>query len=1059
MRAGLATIQQTLTTEAAAVLNRAIAEASRRRHGQTTPLHVAATLLATPTGLLRQACARSHPLSSHPLQCRALELCFSVALDRLPASSGADPVSDPPLSNALMAALKRAQAHQRRGCPDQQQAPLLAVKVELEQLVVSILDDPSVSRVMREASFSSPAVKAAIEQSLTSPSPVANSLPSPTATAAGFGLSPGALPPSRNLYVSPRLQQQQQPQRREEVKKVLEILTRTKKHNPVLVGDTDPDAVKREVLLMIERRELGSHTLPALLLAQVITLEREFSSSDRSLIPSKIRELGGLVEARIQASAINGGGGVILDLGDLKWLVESPGGYGQSVSSGPIQLQQRQVVSEMSREVVAEMGRLLQRFGEGGGNGGRVWVVGTATCATYLRCQVYFPSMEVDWDLQAVPVAPRSVLTGLFPRFGGNGILSSSVESLSPLKGFQAMSPDNIPPCRPPERTNSSHQISLCKLCTENYERELAKLVSSEFEKSSSESRPESRQALPHWLQLGTPNCTKTISDQPQTKGQELRKQRNEELLNKWHVTCVRLHRNSHLLAATTERPLAPTFPLLSANTPSVRPQQTFQTRLTLSPRSIDPLRMSSDPDLQLNSSSERPMSPPGSPVRTDLVLGQSKALSNSLEVTRRERVKDFPGCMKDLISDQPRDKIGGNSDTNSLKRLFKGLMECIEWQPEAASSVAGTVMQCRSGNGKRRGLGPKADTWLLFLGPDKVGKRKMAYALSELVFDTRPITIHLGSPRTEGDDGESNMNLRGKTALDRLAEAIKRNPFAVFVLEDIDDADTLARGTIKKAIERGRLPDSYGREVSLGGGIFLLTSNWLPEELKSSQDFLLRCEEKILDSVNSGWQLEFSIGGKTGKRRADWLLNYEGNTKARKDSAGLGLSLDLNLGVATDDDACEGSRNSSDLTVEHENEAERFAVRCSTPSNAAELMELVDNAIMFKPVDFSPMRRRISESISKKFREIMGDGRSIQVDEDALDQLVGGVWLTGATAAAFEAWAERVLVPSIQQMKNSSKNGATVRLSSVKTGVRVQRCNAAGDLLPSSVMIHGEGL
>lgn len=447
--------------------------------------------------------------------------------------------------------------------------------------------------------------------------------------------------------------------------------------------------------------------------------------------------------------------------------------------------------------------------------------------------------------------------------------------------------------------------------------------------------------------------------------------------------------------------------------------------------------------------------------MKTDLVLGRSKALGNSLEKIHRERVKGFPGCLQDLMSDHPRDKTAGNSDTDSLKRLFKGLMENIEWQPEAASSVASTVMLCRSGNGKRRGLGPKVDTWLLFLGPDKVGKRKMAYALSELVFGTGPITICLGSPRTEGDDGESNVNLRGKTALDRLAESVQRNPFAVFVLEDIDDADTLAWGTIKKAIERGRLPDSYGREVSLGGGIFLLTSNWLPEELKSSQDFLLRCEEKILDSVNSGWQLEFSIGEKTGKRRADWLtsLKDEKNTKARKESAGIGLSLDLNLGVAIDDDACDGSRNSSDLTVEHENEAERLAVRCSTPSiNARELMELVDNAIMFKPVDFSPMRRRISESISKKIREIMGDGRSIQVDEEALDQLVGGVWLGGATAAAFEEWAERVLVPSIRQLNNISKKGATVRLSSVKTGARAQRCNAAGDLLPSSVMIDGDG-
>ena len=153
MRAGLSTIQQTLTPEAASVLNHSIAEAGRRNHGQTTPLHVAATLLASPSGFLRQACIKSHPNSSHPLQCRALELCFSVALERLPTAQNMSPGMEPAISNALMAALKRAQAHQRRGCPEQQQQPLLAVKVELEQLIISILDDPSVSRVMREVSF------------------------------------------------------------------------------------------------------------------------------------------------------------------------------------------------------------------------------------------------------------------------------------------------------------------------------------------------------------------------------------------------------------------------------------------------------------------------------------------------------------------------------------------------------------------------------------------------------------------------------------------------------------------------------------------------------------------------------------------------------------------------------------------------------------------------------------------------------------------------------------------------------------------------------------------
>ena len=170
MRAGGCAVQQALAAEAAAVVRQAVALARRRGHAQVTPLHVASAMLSA-AGLLRAACLRSH---SHPLQCKALELCFNVALNRLPTAAavmfhhhhggGAAAHHAPVLSNALVAAFKRAQAHQRRGSVDTQQQPVLAVKIELEQLVISILDDPGVSRVMREAGFSSAEVKANVEK-------------------------------------------------------------------------------------------------------------------------------------------------------------------------------------------------------------------------------------------------------------------------------------------------------------------------------------------------------------------------------------------------------------------------------------------------------------------------------------------------------------------------------------------------------------------------------------------------------------------------------------------------------------------------------------------------------------------------------------------------------------------------------------------------------------------------------------------------------------------------------------------------------------------------------
>ncbi|KAJ6809430.1 putative chaperone protein ClpB [Iris pallida] len=973
MRAGLSTIQQTLAPEAASVLTSSIAEAAKRNHGQTTPLHVAATLLSSPGGLLRQACVRSHPNSSHPLQCRALELCFSVALDRLPSvnptSSGAAPsVAEPPISNALMAALKRAQAHQRRGCPEQQQSPLLAVKVDLEQFVVSILDDPSVSRVMKEASFSSPAVKASIEQSLAPPSHRPTS-----ATVA-----------PRSLYLNPRLQQQQQKldskpdggsHRKAEVNKVLEILMRSKKHNPVLVGDSDLNSVAKEVMERIKTGELGCSP-------QIISLEEEVAplvsdtTRSRLLLPSKIRELGTDIDTRIGS-----GSSVVIDLGDLKWLVESGAA---AAASGPNRIQQQQATSETGRAAVAEMADIVRKFGDAGAGGGRVWLIGTATCATYLRCQVYHPDMESEWDLQALPIAPRSPLPGLFNRLGNtngilsssfrkNGILSSSVEALTSPMAFPRTKQTTVPLRRPPETTaDTSQRQTLSPRCNESYERELSKLAAKEFEKSSSASRPEPSPALPKWLQIAAP-CA--------SKASELNyKQSMEEQLKQWRQNCSPLHPNSS------------------------------------NPRLFEP-SLSLAQGLAL----DQPASPPRSPVKTDLVLGNSKPpdTSSSWEDAHRDRIRGFHGCKKDGLSDQKGPKLSSFEDTDSLKRLFKGLNEKVGWQSEAASAITSAIMQSKSGNGKRRGgVMPKADTWLLFVGPDKVGKRRMAVALSDLVFGTAPVIICLGSPGTDGDDGESDIDFRGKTPLDRIASAVRRNPFSVIVLENIDQADAVVRGTIKQAINKGRLPDSYGKEVSLGSAIFVLTTNWLPDELKSSmEDSVIKMEEKILSSANCSWQLELSI---RGKRQPEWLSKTDQPEKRRKEFNGLGLSLDLNLaaGGSGDEDGGESSVNSSDITVENDNEHGRLAIqRSHSTSSASEFLHSVDKSVVFKPVDFGPMRRSISESISAKFVAVIGAGRSVQVDDDVLDQVVGRVWLSGVR---FEEWAEGVLVPSIEQLRGN---------------------------------------
>ncbi|CAL5206770.1 unnamed protein product [Lathyrus oleraceus] len=158
---------QALTQETETLVKQAINLATRRGHSQVTPLHLATIMLSNPTSLLHKACLQCH---SHPLQFKALEICFNVSLNRLPGSTISSPqYSSPSLSNSLIATFKRAQGHQRRATSiESQQQSILALKIEVQQLIISILDDPCISRVMREAGFSSTFVKTKVEQALIS---------------------------------------------------------------------------------------------------------------------------------------------------------------------------------------------------------------------------------------------------------------------------------------------------------------------------------------------------------------------------------------------------------------------------------------------------------------------------------------------------------------------------------------------------------------------------------------------------------------------------------------------------------------------------------------------------------------------------------------------------------------------------------------------------------------------------------------------------------------------------------------------------------------------------
>lgn len=517
-------------------------------------------------------------------------------------------------------------------------------------------------------------------------------------------------------------------------------------------------------------------------------------------------------------------------------------------------------------------------------------------------------------------------------------------------------------------------------------------------------------------------------------------KQKSEELQKKWNDTCLQLHSSYHR-RTVPERitPTALNLTGLGLYNPKLLARQPFQaksqpTRNIENPLQLNSHQILSEPSqmnlqqtrglgasLQLNSNhganqpSQKISSPPCSPVRTDLLLGPTKITETIPQKMNDEPVvKDFLGS----LSSEPQakfnqllnNKFADALDADSFKKLLKGLMEKAWWQPEAASAVATTVTQCKLGHGKQRGAGSKGNIWLLFTGPDRVAKKKMASVLAEHVCGTSLVRICLGSRR---EDEEIDVGFRGKTALDRIAEAVQRSPFSVIMLEDIDEADMLLRGSIKRAMERGRLTNSYGREISLGNVIFILTGNWSAGNLKNTDSGRFLDDNTLASAASCGWQLKLRMAEKSAKRRASWLHDKDRRTRARKEMS-TGLCLDLNQAADTEDD---GSNNSSDVTNDQETELSLDNNQLSVTSVPHELVSCADAAITFRPANFEHIQREIEKTITKTFLNILDDTSSLEIQEDAIRKILGGLWF-GQTS--LQDWAERVLVPTFRQLKSS---------------------------------------
>ena len=221
--------------------------------------------------------------------------------------------------------------------------------------------------------------------------------------------------------------------------------------------------------------------------------------------------------------------------------------------------------------------------------------------------------------------------------------------------------------------------------------------------------------------------------------------------------------------------------------------------------------------------------------------------------------------------------------DLEKLANLEDRLHERVIGQDRAVSSVASAIRRSRSGlSDPERPIGS-----FLFLGPTGVGKTELAKALAENLFDSEKAMVRIDM--SEYMEKFSVQRLIGAppgyVGYDeggQLTEAVRRKPYSVILLDEIEKAHPDVFNVLLQVLDDGRLTDGQGRVVSFKNTIIIMTSNIGSDQIREISE---KRKDAALDSKGNPKDLKASRS--EDKSLADLMNNpQEMTTKNLADIA-----------------------------------------------------------------------------------------------------------------------------------------------------------------------------
>ena len=165
--------------------------------------------------------------------------------------------------------------------------------------------------------------------------------------------------------------------------------------------------------------------------------------------------------------------------------------------------------------------------------------------------------------------------------------------------------------------------------------------------------------------------------------------------------------------------------------------------------------------------------------------------------------------------------------EIEKLVHMEERLHQRVIGQDEAVGAVASALRRSRAGlQDPDRPIGT-----FLFLGPTGVGKTELARALAEFMFDTQEAMIRIDMSEYMEKHAVSRLvgappGYVGYDEGGQLTEAVRRRPYAVVLLDEVEKAHPDVFNTLLQVMDDGRLTDGQGRTVSFKNVVLIMTSN-----------------------------------------------------------------------------------------------------------------------------------------------------------------------------------------------------------------------------------------